>query len=67
MDVDWDAARQAPPEALVNSLSMALPFEPAEKQALLEAPTVIDRLQALTAILSIDAADPDDDGQTTLQ
>jgi Lon protease-like protein len=67
MDVDWDAARQAPPEALVNSLSMALPFEPAEKQALLEAPTVIDRLQALTAILSIDAVDPDDDGQTTLQ
>lgn len=67
MDVDWDAARDAPAEALVNSLSMALPFETAEKQALLEAPTVQDRLTALTAILSIDAADPDDDVQTTRQ
>ncbi|WP_125255293.1 LON peptidase substrate-binding domain-containing protein [Brevundimonas fluminis] len=67
MDVDWDAARDAPAEALVNSLAMALPFEVAEKQALLEARTVADRLTALTAILSIDAADPDDDAQTTRQ
>jgi len=67
MDVDWDAAREAPAEALVNSLAMALPFEPAEKQALLEAVTVQDRLTALTAVLSIDAADPDDDAETTRQ
>ena len=33
--VDWQAAQAAPAEALVNSLSMALPFEPAEKEALL--------------------------------
>jgi uncharacterized protein len=67
MDVDWDAAREAPAEALVNSLAMALPFEVAEKQALLEATSVQDRLTALTAILSIDAADPDDDAATTRQ
>lgn len=67
MDVDWDAARDAPAEALVNSLAMALPFEIAEKQALLEARTVADRLKALTAVLSIDAADPDDDAETTRQ
>jgi Lon protease-like protein len=67
MDVDWDAAREAPAEALVNSLAMALPFEPAEKQALLEAVSVQDRLTALTAVLSIDAADPDDDAETTRQ
>ncbi len=67
MDVDWDAARDAPVEPLVNSLAMALPFEIAEKQALLEARSVADRLTALTAILSIDAADPDDDAETTRQ
>ena len=40
------APTSAPPEALVNSLSMALPFEPAEKQALLEAPTLADRFES---------------------
>ena len=39
LDIDWETAKTAPLEALVNSLSMGLPFEPAEKQALLEAPT----------------------------
>ena len=68
MDVDWDTAREAPAEALVNSLAMALPFEAAEKQALLEAPTLAERLDALTAVLSIDVSDPDDDDAgSTLQ
>jgi len=61
--VDWEMAKGAPVEALVNSLSMALPFESAEKQALLEAPTVLDRRAALIALLEIDTgrADEDDD------
>ena len=48
-------------EALVNSLSMALPFEPAEKQALLEADTLREREKALVALLEIDAAISEDD------
>ena len=52
-----DRQRRAPLEALVNSLSMGLPFEPAEKQALLEAPDLADRCEALTALLEIDAID----------
>ncbi|WP_332657571.1 LON peptidase substrate-binding domain-containing protein [Brevundimonas sp.] len=56
LDIDWDTAETAPPEALINSLSMALPFEPPEKQALLEAPGLIDRSAVLTALLTIDAA-----------
>jgi Lon protease-like protein len=56
MDVDWDAAKTAPGEALVNSLAMLLPFEPAEKQALLEAPGVDDRREALIALMEIDTA-----------
>jgi hypothetical protein len=54
LGVDWDAARNAPTEALINSLAMALPFEPPEKQALLEASTVADRREALITLLEID-------------
>ena len=56
LDIDWDTAETAPPEALINSLSMALPFEPPEKQALLEADSLTDRSTVLTALLTIDAA-----------
>ncbi|CAN5295051.1 LON peptidase substrate-binding domain-containing protein [soil metagenome] len=60
LEIDWDTAEAAPQEALVNSLSMALPFEPAEKQALLEAPTLDDRCLTLTALMQIDAAEMGD-------
>jgi Lon protease-like protein len=56
LDIDWDTAETAPPEALINSLSMALPFDPPEKQALLEAGSLTDRSDVLTALLTIDAA-----------
>jgi Lon protease-like protein len=56
LGVDWDAAKNAPTEALINSLAMALPFEPPEKQALLEAGTVADRREALITLLEIDTA-----------
>ena len=56
LDIDWDTAETAPPEALINSLSMALPFDPPEKQALLEAASLTDRSAVLTALLTIDAA-----------
>ncbi len=62
LDIDWDTAETAPPEALINSLSMALPFEPPEKQALLEAAGLTDRSAVLTALLTIDAA-ADGDGE----
>ena len=60
LDIDWETARDAPCEALVNSLSMALPFDKAEKQALLEAQTTSDRRAALIALLEIDAAEDDE-------
>ena len=56
MDVDWSTAKDAPGEALINSLAMALPFEAQEKQALLEAERLEDRTRVLTALLEIDAA-----------
>ena len=60
LDIDWETAETAPMEALVNSLSMALPFEPAEKQALLEAMGLMPRAEALTALMRIDAAEMGD-------
>jgi Lon protease-like protein len=56
LGVDWDAAKSAPGEALVNSLAMLLPFEAAEQQALLEAPTFGDRREALITLMEIDTA-----------
>lgn len=71
LSVDWEAAGEAPMEALVNSLAMALPFDPAEKQALLEAPDLSARFDALDALLRMGAAgaadDDDDAPPTTLQ
>jgi Lon protease-like protein len=67
MDIDWASAESAPTAALVNSLAMALPFEPPEKQALLETQTVSDRCAALVALLEFDAADDSDDAPPYLQ
>lgn len=53
---DWDSIRQAPMEPLVNQLSIGCPFAPAEKQALLEAGTVEERLDVLTALMRMAAA-----------
>ena len=70
LEIDWSQAREAPMEALINSLSMALPFEPAEKQALLEALRVEDRRGALVALLQMGAAAPggaNDDDAPSMQ
>ena len=58
--IDWGAVEDADVEALVNSLAMALPFNAAELQALLEAGTLDDRRETLIALLEIDGASFDD-------
>jgi Lon protease-like protein len=61
LSVEWEAARQAPAGALINSLAMGLPLDPPEKQALLEATDLADRGRVLAALLEIDAAADDDE------
>ncbi len=65
-DANWKAIGALDDEALITNLAMVCPFEPMEKQALLEAPTLADRAQALRALLRIDAHDQqnDEDGST---
>jgi Lon protease-like protein len=49
---DWEAVQSADDEGLVTALAGALPFDPPEKQALLEAPTLAERAQTLAALMS---------------
>lgn len=60
LEVEWKQVEDAPVDALVTSLSMALPFEAQEKQVLLEAETQGDRAQALLALVELDTAGDDD-------
>ena len=53
MQADWSSVMTAPGEALINALAMMCPFDPAEKQALLEASGVAERASALIALLEI--------------
>jgi Lon protease-like protein len=53
----------APADVLVNALAMLCPFEPAEKQALLEAPSWSERIDTLVALLEM-AGEPDTNGQS---
>jgi Lon protease-like protein len=59
VQANWDAIKALSDDALVVTLAMACPFEPVEKQALLEAPTDADRADTLLALLQMGAAAPD--------
>ena len=50
---DWHAIEASNDEDLLNSISMGCPFTSIEKQALLEAHTIEDRLEVLTSLLEM--------------
>ena len=51
LSADWDTLQQADDELLVNSLSMLLDFNPEDKQALLEAPSLSTRRETLVTLI----------------
>ena len=51
LSTDWDSMKEAEDELLINSLSMLCPFEPEDKQALLEAPTLETRRETLVTLI----------------
>lgn len=51
LNTDWDSLQKAEDEMLINSLAMLCPFEPEERQALLEASTLAERRQTLETLL----------------
>ncbi|MER2507186.1 LON peptidase substrate-binding domain-containing protein [Amaricoccus sp.] len=59
---DWDSLKEAEPELLVNSLSILCPFDPEEKQALLEAPTLANRRETLVTLMEFALRGGGDEG-----
>jgi len=51
LKIDFQSLAELPGLALMNSVAMALPFAPAEKQALLEAPNVVERHEMLLGLI----------------
>jgi Lon protease-like protein len=64
---DWSAISKSSSEALVNMLAIASPYGPEEKQALLEAPTLKARAEALIALSEMELAAGAGGSGTTLQ
>jgi Lon protease-like protein len=54
LSTDWESIREAEDELLINSLSMLCPFEPEDKQALLEAPTLDTRRETLVTLIEFE-------------
>ncbi|MBL26522.1 MAG: peptidase S16 [Rhodospirillaceae bacterium] len=53
ISADWNAVQEAPCDQLVTSLAMICPFEPREKQALLESPDLRSRADLMISLLEM--------------
>jgi Lon protease-like protein len=51
LQTDWGSLKEAEEELLINSLSMLLGFDPEDKQALLEAPSLATRRETLVTLI----------------
>lgn len=51
LSTDWETLKEADDELLINSLSMLLEFEPEDRQALLEAPSLSTRRETLVMLI----------------
>jgi Lon protease-like protein len=66
VEANWDAIKRLTDDNLVITLAMVCPFEPAEKQALLEAGTIADQAEMLLTLLRMGAVGPDAPGGRAL-
>jgi uncharacterized protein len=67
LKADWAGIETASNEALVNALAMMSPYDPAEKQAMLEAPDLKTRAEILVAVTEIALAKANTEGDPPLQ
>ncbi len=58
--VDWEAVARLDDEALVNGIAQIAPFDPASKQALLEAETLSDRAELIVQLMAFFGRHDDD-------
>ncbi len=66
-DVDWDSVERLDDVTLINGVSQIAPFDPAAKQALLEAGTVQERCELLVQLMQFFSRSGPDEDRVTLQ
>ena len=62
LSADWATLKEADDELLINSLSMMLDFDPEDKQALLEAPSLQTRRETLVTLIEYTMRGGQDEG-----
>lgn len=65
--VDWDSVSRLDDQSLINGVSQIAPFDPASKQALLEAPDLPSRCKLLIQLMQFYGLRDDGDEIVTLQ
>ncbi|WP_442792579.1 LON peptidase substrate-binding domain-containing protein [Porphyrobacter sp. TH134] len=65
--VDWDSVERLDDRSLINGVSQIAPFDPASKQALLEAETLTDRCELLVQLMQFYGRTDGSEEITTLQ
>jgi Lon protease-like protein len=60
--VDWDSVGRLDDETLVNAIGQVAPLDPASKQALLEARTIVERAELLVQFMQFARLRKDGDG-----
>ena len=65
--VDWDSVERLDDQSLINGVSQIAPFDPASKQALLEAPTLAARCELLMQLMQFFGRGDPGEEITTLQ
>ncbi len=60
LQIEWEKAAEASPQSLIVSLAMGCPFQPNEKQALLEAKTIAEQAECLMALMALAGGDDSD-------
>ncbi len=66
--VDWESVARLDDNSLINGVAQIAPFDPAAKQALLEAPDLSGRCELLVQLMHFFGKRPEsDDGEVTLQ
>jgi Lon protease-like protein len=65
VSANWDAIKKMDDTQLVTTLAMSCPFEPTDKQALLESKGLAARAQILAALLEMGAVSPPGDPEDT--
>lgn len=62
--VDWESVSRLDDETLVNGIAQIAPFDPASKQALLEAETLSERAELIVQLMQFFGRHGDEEGRT---